>query len=61
MVPARFIAESLGAQVGWDSDSKTVLVNSDINEIMLYKIIRIIDGDTLIASKKRRLRKLFAL
>lgn len=51
MVPARFIAESLGAQVGWDSDSKTVLINSDINEIMLYKIIRIIDGDTLIASK----------
>jgi endonuclease YncB( thermonuclease family) len=51
MVPARFIAESLGAQVGWDSNSKTVLVNSDINEIMLYKIVRIIDGDTLVASK----------
>lgn len=51
MVPARFIAESLGAVVGWDSDSKTVLVNSDINKIMLYKILRIIDGDTLVASR----------
>lgn len=51
MVPARFIAESLGAVVGWDNDSKTVLVNSDINKIMLYKIVRIIDGDTLVAAK----------
>lgn len=51
MVPARFIAESLGAVVGWDSDSKTVLVNSDIDKIMLYKILRIIDGDTLVASR----------
>lgn len=51
MVPARFIAESLGAVVGWDNDSKTVLVNSDINKIMLFKIVRIIDGDTLVAAK----------
>lgn len=51
MVPARFIAESLGAVVDWDNDSKTVLVNSEINNIMLYKIMRIIDGDTLVATK----------
>ncbi|MBC8015696.1 MAG: copper amine oxidase N-terminal domain-containing protein, partial [Sporomusaceae bacterium] len=27
MVPARFIAESLGADVGWDSDTNTVLIS----------------------------------
>lgn len=30
LVPVRFIAESLGAEVGWDQESKTVLVNSTI-------------------------------
>lgn len=28
LVPVRFIAESLGAEVGWDQESKTVLINS---------------------------------
>ena len=51
LVPARFIAESLGAEVGWDNESRTVLINSDIDEIMLYKIVRIVDGDTLVAAK----------
>ena len=26
-VPARFVAEELGAEVGWDADSQTVLIN----------------------------------
>lgn len=30
LVPVRFIAESLGAEVDWDQSSKTVLVNSTI-------------------------------
>ena len=30
LVPVRFIAESLGAEVGWDQESKTVLINSTI-------------------------------
>lgn len=51
LVPARFIAESLGAEVDWDNESRTVLINSDIDEIMLYKIVRIVDGDTLVAAK----------
>lgn len=51
LVPARFIAETLGAEVDWDNESRTVLINSDIDEIMLYKIVRIVDGDTLVAAK----------
>ena len=51
LVPARFIAESLGVEVDWDNESRTVLINSDIDEIMLYKIVRIVDGDTLVAAK----------
>ncbi len=29
MVPARFVAESLGCEVGWDADTKTVLIKFD--------------------------------
>ncbi len=29
LVPARFVAESLGAKVDWDESSKTVLINSE--------------------------------
>lgn len=51
MVPARFIAESLGATVGWDSLTKSVLINSDIESIRSYKVERIVDGDTIVVSK----------
>lgn len=30
MVPIRFVAESLGATVGWDAESKTVIISADI-------------------------------
>ena len=52
LVPVRFIAESLGAEVLWDQESKTVLVNSTIlKEVKpTYKVTRVVDGDTIIVS-----------
>lgn len=48
-VPVRFIAESLGAQVSWDGNTQTVLVNSNgtTQAIKTYKVIRVVDGDTI--------------
>lgn len=43
-VPVRFIAESLGAKVDWDNNTKTVIIN---NNIITYKVIRVVDGDTI--------------
>lgn len=45
-VPARFVAESLGADVKWDNNTKSVLVNSEYR-YGNYKVIRVVDGDTL--------------
>ncbi len=45
-VPARFVAESLGADVKWDNNTKSVLVNSAYR-YGNYKVIRVVDGDTL--------------
>lgn len=33
LVPVRFIAESLGAEVKWDNNTRSVLVNSDIPQM----------------------------
>lgn len=33
MVPARFVAEPLGATVEWDEDSSSVIITSKINNI----------------------------
>lgn len=43
-VPVRFIAESLGAIVNWDNNTKTVNIN---NNIKTYEVTRIVDGDTI--------------
>ncbi len=32
MVPVRFISESLGAEVGWDGDTRTVTITSPVDE-----------------------------
>jgi endonuclease YncB( thermonuclease family) len=45
-VPARFVAESLGAEVNWDNNTKSVLVNSDY-PYGKYKVTRVVDGDTI--------------
>lgn len=58
MVPARFVAESLGAEVGWDNNTKSVLVNSDY-PYGKYKVTRVVDGDTIIVDfngKEERVR-----
>ncbi len=44
-VPARFVAENLGADVQWDNNTKSILVNSDY-PYGKYKITRVVDGDT---------------
>ena len=36
MLPARFVAENLGAEVSWDNESKKVTVKKDTTEIILY-------------------------
>ena len=35
MLPVRFVAESLGATVGWDGATSTVTVTSDTTEIKI--------------------------
>lgn len=46
LVPTRFIAESLGSQVDWDNNTKSVLVDSKYPHGK-YKVNRVVDGDTL--------------
>lgn len=55
-VPVRFIAESLGANVTWDSASNSVIihtsgraapVNKETNTLKSYKVTRVVDGDTI--------------
>ncbi len=41
MLPARFIAENLGAKVGWDNDERKVTITKGDTEILIY-----IDSDT---------------
>lgn len=45
-VPVRFVAESLGAEVNWDNNTKSVLVNSKY-PYGKYKVSRVVDGDTI--------------
>lgn len=46
LVPVRFIAESLGAEVKWNQENQTVLIHSDY-KITTYKVVRVVDGDTI--------------
>lgn len=58
LVPARFVAESLGAEVDWDNNTRSVLVNSDY-PYGKYKVTRVVDGDTIIVDfngKEERVR-----
>jgi len=38
LVPARFIAESLGATVGWDGETRTVIINSTVTNTVEIKV-----------------------
>lgn len=46
LVPVRFIAESLGAEVKWNQESQTVSIQSDYKN-KSYKVVRVVDGDTI--------------
>jgi endonuclease YncB( thermonuclease family) len=47
MVPARFVAEPLGAKVEWDGNTKTIKIISQNNITSTYKVTRVVDGDTI--------------
>ncbi len=48
-VPVRFIAESLGAEVGWDGENQIVHLDSDsVNYHGEYRVKRVVDGDTIL-------------
>ncbi|MBS3986232.1 MAG: thermonuclease family protein [Selenomonadales bacterium] len=49
LVPARFIAESLGARVGWNEQTRTVTVDSATTAIRTsaVQVTSITDGDTI--------------
>jgi len=58
LVPARFIAESLGAKVDWDNNTRSVLINSNY-PYGKYKVTKVVDGDTLVVDfngKEERVR-----
>lgn len=45
LVPLRFVSESLGALVGWEGQSKTVIISAcDYKEVT---VSRVVDGDTI--------------
>ena len=48
-IPVRFIAESLGAKVDWNPNSKTVIIISNTTAMSstTYKVTRVVDGDTI--------------
>lgn len=56
LVPVRFIAESLGAKVDWDINTRSVLINSDY-PFGKYKVTRVIDGDTLEVDYKGKIER----
>ena len=51
MVPVGFIAQAFGEKVEWNSATKTVLINSDIDlslpSVTKVKVKRVVDGDTI--------------
>lgn len=58
LVPVRFIAESLGADVDWHQESQSVIISSDY-KIKTYRVVRVVDGDTIIVNyngKEERVR-----
>lgn len=48
MVPARFISESMGCDVKWDGESRSVYITTA--KKTLYDVIRVVDGDTIVVN-----------
>lgn len=47
MVPLRFVAEALGAQVGWYGHSRSITVNKPAKALLAATVTRVVDGDTV--------------
>lgn len=47
MIPVRFVAETLGADVSWDSAALRVIINKEMNRITLRSINAVESGDYL--------------
>jgi endonuclease YncB( thermonuclease family) len=48
MVPLRFVSEAMGCQVGWDEATETInITGTDQATGNLYKVTRVVDGDTI--------------
>lgn len=48
-VPVRLVAEIFGMEVAWDGVVKCVIIND--NNFELAKVIRVVDGDTLVVDR----------
>lgn len=47
MVPLRFVAEAMGAQVGWYEKSRAVTINIPPKPLVQATVTRVVDGDTV--------------
>jgi endonuclease YncB( thermonuclease family) len=47
MVPLRFVAEAMGAQVGWYGQSQTITINKPAAALVAATVTRVVDGDTI--------------
>lgn len=47
MVPLRFVAESMGALVGWYQNTRAVTINKPAKAPVSAVVTRVVDGDTL--------------
>lgn len=47
LVPLRFVAETLGANVGWYGKSQAITINTPPKAPIEVKVTRVVDGDTV--------------
>lgn len=57
MVPLRFVAESLGLRIEWEAATQTVLLGNKKEVRPTYKVVRVVDGDTIVISINGREEK----
>lgn len=47
LVPLRFVAETLGAQVGWYGQSRVITINTAPQPLLAATVTHVVDGDTV--------------
>jgi len=47
LVPLRYVSEALGAWVGWEGTTKTILIYSPGTNLITTKVVQVVDGDTV--------------